>query len=47
MTNASAEVPEGFNRDEVISYKGYISKFMCQIERDSFHEMEVNLLNVT
>jgi hypothetical protein len=51
MTEPSADVPfpkvpgedapEGFNRDEVISYTGYISKFMCQVERDSFDEEEV------
>jgi hypothetical protein len=34
---------KGFNRNEVLVYKGYFCKFMCQKEWDNFNEEQVFL----
>jgi hypothetical protein len=35
------DAPEGFNTNEVLVYKGYFCKFMCEKEWDNFSDMEV------
>jgi hypothetical protein len=37
------DAPEGFNRNEVLVYKGYFCKFMCQKEWDNFSEEQIFL----
>ena len=37
------DAPEGFNRNEILVYKGYFCKYMCQKEWDNFSEEQVFL----
>jgi hypothetical protein len=37
------DAPEGFNKNEVLVYKGYFCKFMCQKEWDNFSEEQIFL----
>jgi hypothetical protein len=37
------DAPEGFNKNEVLVYKGYFCKYMCQKEWDNFSEEKVFL----
>jgi hypothetical protein len=51
MTSHSADIPlpkvpgedapEGFNQNEVLIYKGYFCKFMCQQKWDNFNKEQV------